>query len=152
MKLSEFILQPRGPYLFDHYLHSEEIPSPLGSFALEFQVNDASKRPPDDKMLEAIAILREAFQNDLQALTELVHQQYQAVAQDEYWREAVDLPLGLSSTEIAPLLTAKAISVSQNEIDEGDPNPGRIYMSPLWDEEHGLYFARIDDRWMKVDC
>lgn len=152
MRLSEFVLQPRGPYLFDHYIHQKKIQSPLGTFSLELYVNDASKRAPDEKMLAAIVALRDRFQADMHSLVSLVHQQYLLATEDEEWCEACDLPTGLSADELEPLLAGRAITVSQDEMDDDDSNPGRVYMSPEWDEEHGLYYARIENKWVQVDC
>lgn len=49
MKLSEFVLQDRGPYLFDTYLHPETIATPLGEFQMEMHVDDAATQPPTRK-------------------------------------------------------------------------------------------------------
>jgi hypothetical protein len=151
MKLSEFILQERGPYLFDHYIHPVACPSVLGNFVLEFQVDDAGKRPPDEKMLNAIVALRDAFLRDTSSLVTLVHGQYLLATRDDGWSNGCGLPIGLTEIQLEPLLNGGTITVSQDETDADEPNPGRVYMSPEWDEEHGLYVARIEDRWVKVD-
>jgi hypothetical protein len=152
MKLSDFVLQPRGAYNFDHYIHPMTIPSPLGDFSLELYVDSASRRPADQKMLAAIIALRQTFEDDMDSLVALVHQQYLNATEDEEWCDVCDLATGLSADELAPLLDGRAITVWQNETDGDNPNPGRIYMSPQWDEEHGLYFARVDNKWVQVDC
>lgn len=152
MKLSEFVLQSRGAGGFDSYLHPQTIPTPLGEFSLEFQVKNAARRPPDEKMLAAIITLRQALESDLHALVTLVHEQYLLAAEDEEWCEVCELPTGLGADELAPLLEGQTISVAQQETDADEPHPGRVYISPQWDQEHGLYVARIDDRWVLVDC
>lgn len=152
MNLSEFVLQPRGPYLFDHYIHPDAVPSPLGKFVLELHVDDAAKRTPDERMLHAILTLRDAFLSDTNSLVTLVYDQYLLATEDEEWCEVIELPIGLTENDLEPLLDTRTISVSQNETDSDEPNPGRVYMSPEWEEEHGLYLARIDGKWAQVDC
>lgn len=152
MELSEFELQPRGPYLFDHYIHPVMIPSPLGSFSLEFHVDNASRRPPGEKMLAAIVALRDAFQADMDQLVLLVHEEYLLAIDDEEWCEEIELPTGLRPEELEPLLSNQSMTISNFGEEEAVPDPGRVYMSPEWDEEHGLYFARLQGKWEKVDC
>src|SRR5262245_61756868 len=99
MNLSDFMLQPRGAYRFDHYVHPVTIPSPLGDFSLKLFVDNATRRPPDAKMLAAIGSLSQAFENNMDSLVSLVHQQYLNVTEDEEWCDMCDLPTGLSADE-----------------------------------------------------
>jgi|GEM_PF-6260649 len=146
MDLSEFILQPRGLFLVDHYQHPSRIRSPLGEFKMEFQVDDAKVRPPDERMLAAITALHDAFTKDSESLVDLVHEQYELATEDAEddpeWFEDMEIPVGLSRAELGPLLSARKLTVSQSKADSGDRCPGRVYMSPEWDAEHGWPLLR----------
>lgn len=103
-------------------------------------------------MLAAIVALRDAFQADMDRLVLLVHEEYLLATDDKEWCEMIELPTGLRPEELEPLLSNQSITVSDFGEEEEEPNPGRVYMSPEWDEEHGLYFARLQGKWEKVDC
>lgn len=153
MDLSEFILQPRGPYLFDHYQHPVRVESPLGAFTMEFHVDDAEMCPPNQRMLAAMTALRAAFIKDCESLVDLVHQQYELATEDAEedpeWFEDMEIPIGLSRTELAPLLSVRTITVSQFDTDSGNQFHGCIYMQPEWDAEHGLSFKRERNKWVR---
>lgn len=149
MDLDEFVLQPRGPYLFDHYTHPDRVGSPLGDFTLELHVDDANVRGPDERMLAAIASLRDAFVQHIDSLVELVFEQYQLATadydDDPEWFDDMEIPIGLTKSELEPLLGVRTLAVSRD-------STGVVYMSPEWDCEHGLSFARQNDSWIQVDC
>lgn len=154
VELSDFIIQPRGCFLFDFYIHPKPIQSVLGDFFLEFQVDDSVITPPSHEMLEVIILLSTAFKNDTMALALLVYQEYLLAVEDIEWCKECQLPVGLKLEEISPLLSQQTIGVSYDMMYE--PNidlisRGRVYMSPQWNEEHGLYVTRVNDKWEIVD-
>lgn len=104
-------------------------------------------------MLAAMSQLREQFVRDLPLLVKLVYEQYQLAISNEDWREVCDLPVGLKDSELEPLLETRILNVSRDAAWDDDPMiNSRVYLSPAWDEEHGLYFAFEDDEWQQVDC
>ena len=153
MKLADFVLQPRGPYLFDHYIHPETIPTPLGAFSLELMVDDAAEAPADEAMLAALVELRRAFEADLETIVQLVYEQYVMATSNDFWSDACNLKKGLQAHELAPLLENQTLSVSRDPGWGDRPEiSARVYMSPSWDEEHGLYFSHQDGEWVQEDC
>ena len=87
MNLSEFVVQPRGPYLFDWYRHRTPIPSPIGPFDIELQVKDSQQRAPDTRMLDAVSKLSHAFIRDVELIAERVLNEYRRVSEDIAWQE-----------------------------------------------------------------
>jgi len=150
MQQSDFIKQPRGPYKFDVYHHSKPIDSPLGAFIVELMMHDS--KPPDQPMLDMAQDLVTHFMTDKDRISELVYEQYLLASDDPDWLDSCDVPPGLRTNQIAPYLQARTLSVCRDLKDRTEAYSARVYMSPQWDEEHGLYFKREADGWIQTDC
>ncbi|NQV27007.1 MAG: hypothetical protein HQ518_21870 [Rhodopirellula sp.] len=151
MKLPEFRKLPRGPRAFDCYEHHTPIPSPLGEFTLELQM-DVDDTTPGQSMIDMAQDLASQFTADVERVTELLFAQYQLASEDPDWLGECGLPPGLSAGQLAPYLHVRALAVSHDKNDQVEPYSARVYICPQWDEEHGLYFKRDSDGWIQVDC
>ena len=96
--------------------------------------------------------LIDQFTTDKDRVTQLVFQQYKLVSADSDWLEDCEMPNGLDADQLGPYLRARTLSVSRDLDDRNEPYSARVYMSPQWDEEHGLYLKRDGDGWIQVDC
>ena len=151
MKLEDFVKQPRGPYRFDLYVHPDVVPSPLGEFVVELiaEVGQA----PADVMLEIARALVEQFTDDRDHITGLVFREYERACRMVAAGVPDDaIPRGLSISALGAYLDVRTLSVSCSPDDEEEPYPARVYLSPRWDSEHGLYFRFFEGEWEKVDC
>ena len=152
MLLTEFVLQPRGPYLFDWYLHRNRISSPIGPFDIELQIDDANRRPPDSRMLNAMSSLRDAFTRDIEMIANLVLTEYRRVANDPAWQDWYPFQNIKTYRGLQRHLRSRGLTVSQDEIDDRTKYPGAVYISPKWDIEHGLHYRRQKSGWVQTDC
>ena len=157
MRLSEFVRQPNEYGLHcDSYVHPESVSTPLGKFSVQLAiVASGAKKRPCLRMLEAARSLRSAFIDEIDAIVDLTYQQYlkacyapKPVLEDPHfpWQ---DIPKGRSRLELNDLLDSPTIIVNEHEVDE-EEFPGRIFMSPLWDQRNCLFFARVSNIWKHV--
>ncbi len=142
MNLTEFVLQPRGPYLFDWYRHRTPILSPIGPFDIELHVDDSQRRPPDTRMLDVVSTLSDAFKRDVELIAELVLNEYRRVSEDIAWQETYPFQKIKTYRGLQRHLRSRCLSLSQDEIDDRVKYPGVVYISPKWDIEHGIHYRR----------
>ena len=152
MNAFEFHKQPRGPFLFDFYKHPVSIPSPLGEFTVELQMAVGDTGPPDQAMIDTADDLVTQFTADEDRITKLVFEQYKTVSDEPDWLDECEIPLGLATDELGPYLHACTLSIRRDLDNRNEPYSARVHMLPQWDEEHGLYFKRGGDGWIRVDC
>lgn len=141
LKLSEFKLLARGPYSFDTWRHSKSVKSPLGDFTVVIQLAIGSQ--PTSSMVIAATSLVEHFDKDKELLSQKVFEEYLAVCADMFapeWLKGCGVPEGLQLSDLCAFVDQRTLTV------DGDLTM-TAYLSPKWDEEHGIYFDLIDGRW-----
>lgn len=146
MNAKDFVRRPRGPALFDCHQHPVAIPSAYGDFILELHTQmDA---PPTTAMIARAEELTERFRADEPYLCGLIYQSYSEICADPDWQDWLNdagVECGKPPEEIGGYLTAKTLVVDENLL-------ASAYMSPAWDQEHGLYFNLTPNGWVRGDC
>lgn len=138
MNISEFQKQPRGPYLFDHWVWNKRVRTPLGDFSVELQMlGDNDTNPPDDEMLKrAFELVRYAEAHG-DYLLDIVFGYYR-LAEESDWLDMADVPSGLSRETVSSQVREDRTLVVSRHLDWNEPYNSAIHIVPLWDEEHGL--------------
>ena len=151
MRLEDFTKQERGPYRFDWFQHSIKIPSALGRFSLELFVEMGGT--PNQGMIDAMQDLVDAFEAKKDEIAIKVFEEYRATMDsDPEWAESCDVPLNLEIEDLASVIERRALTVWDCLEDPDDLHSPRVYMSPQWDEEHGLYFKISNNDIERVEC
>lgn len=147
MKPEDFQKQPCGPYAFDFYYHPILIDTPLGEFQVELSMFDKNTHPPTQEMATAAESFVSWFKEDLGEALDLVFKSYQlACERDPDWVEACDVPLGLKLPHLTEYIGVRSLTISE-EHEEGSRYSACVYLSPQWDEEHGLSISKSDGHW-----
>ena len=150
MKLEEFLKQD-DPYPGDTYTHPDTASSPLGEFTLEMTVEEGAS--PDQDLLDRFQILVDQFVKDAEKITQLVHESYkESVEDDPDWFEEIGIPTDLRPDQLADHLETRSLTIDSEPDHRGEEFPARVYVSPVWDEEHGFYLRFDGSSWEQVDC
>jgi hypothetical protein len=150
MTLSDFTKQPRGPFAFDCWTANQAIPSPMGEFIVELQMGVGDNAPPDREMLRCAEELVALFRANVEIIHDKVFEHYQAVTAEGGWEGGCEVPADLDRLGMLAHLEVRTLTVSRVG-DEDEPYVSRVYISPAWDEEHGIYLAYRDGEWEFVD-
>lgn len=154
MNLHEFTAEPRGPCSFDTYRHHDTIETPIGSFTVELQVDDASQAPPDAQMLGALCEYVDAVANDNDTLIAAIFAAYREAASDKRWFSILELPDDLTINELPRLVHGGRVA-SERFADadlDTDVYHVAVHVQQDWDAEHGLHFVRENGEWLRTDC
>lgn len=137
MHIDDFKKQDRGPRLYDHWLHPDPIPTPLGPFFVELMPDGGE---PDIRMVEEAVSLVEFLRSNAQAIVNHVHEHYRHHIEHHEWMEECGVPLDLETSDLVPFLRVRSIVVER----DGGPPPtyeAWFYVSPQWDVEHAIYLS-----------
>src|SRR5262245_53573765 len=112
MTLSDFTKQPRGPYAFDFWIANQPIPSPMGDFTVELQMDVGDKAPPSDEMVRKADELVRLFRDQVETIHNMVFEHYKTVAEDGDWLELCGVATGLDRMGILEHLEVRSLTVS----------------------------------------
>lgn len=125
----EFEKAPRERRLADLWRARTPLDSPLGKFEIELDA------PPDDELLARANELIAAVANQHDAILRLIYASYERVADDRHWMKGCGVPRHLEPDQVTQYLRYRSISVHR---DQKGRTSGSIFISPLWDAEHGI--------------
>jgi len=138
MTAAEFEKQPRGPYLFDYWRWHKTVPTPLGDFAVEFQMlGDDDTNPPDDEMLRRASELVHYAGTHGDYILDIVFGYYRLASESD-WLEMAGVPRGLTRETVSSQVREDRTLVVSRHLDWAEPYDSVIHVAPLWDEEHAL--------------
>ena len=138
MTAAEFEKQPRGPYLFDYWRWHKTVPTPLGDFAVEFQMlGDDDTNPPDDEMLRRASELVHYAETHGDYILDIVFGYYRLASESD-WLEMAGVPRGLTRETVSSQVREDRTLVVSRHLDWAEPYDSVIHVAPLWDEEHAL--------------
>src|SRR5687767_4307820 len=100
MTLTEFQKQPRGPYAFDHWTWRKRVPTPLGDFAVEFQMGVGDTEPPDDEMLRRASELVRYAETHGDYILDIVFGYYRLAGESD-WLDMAGVPRGLTRETVS---------------------------------------------------
>lgn len=134
----DFEQQPRGSYLFNHWIAKQRVPTSLGDFSIEAQTPMHDTQPPDERMLAQMSILAAFVHANPDKILDKVYEHYQSASQEVEWMQDQDVPTDLSRVGLAPYIVTLSLVTDR---EEAEPT---IYVVPQWDEEHAIYLAVRD--------
>ncbi len=133
------------------HAHPDPVASPMGDFTVEMTVEEGAS--PDQTLFEKCRALVDQFVQDVDKITELLHESYRDVAEeDPDWFEEAEIPTDLRPDQLADLLETRSLTISSEPNHRGEEYPARVYISPEWDEEHGFYLKFAGSSWEQVEC
>lgn len=138
MQLTEFAKAPRGPYLFDFWVHPIAIPSPLGNFSVELFPETGE---PDVRMVEEASALVEFLQSQPEKVVSRVFEHYSRLLRDPNWLAACNVPADLSREDLSSFIQSRSLTVRRSDAGGKIVYENRIYVSPQWDIEHAIYLG-----------
>lgn len=138
MRLTEFVKAPRGPNLFDSWVHPTAIASPLGNFTVELFPETGE---PDVQMVQKAIVLVEFLQSRSEKVVSKVFEHYKRLLRDPDWLTECHVPVDLSRKDLSSYLQARSLMVHRSDDDGKRVYESRIYVSPQWDIEHAIYLA-----------
>jgi len=150
MTLSDFTKRSHGPYALDFWTAKQAIPSPMGEFTLELQMDVGDHSPPDSEMLRRADELVALFRVNVEVIHDKVFEHYQRLTDDGDWLEMCGVPADLDRDGILEHLEVRKLTVSRCG-DEAEPYPSRVYIDPSWDVEHSICLAHHDGAWEFVE-
>lgn len=133
----DFEKAPRGRRLSDHWRVRTPLDSPVGTFDIELDA------PPDDELLARANELIAAVTNQHGAILRLIYADYERAAEDRHWMKGCGVPRHLETDQVTQYLRYRAISVHR---DQKGRISGSIFISPLWEIEHGIYIGVMNGR------
>jgi hypothetical protein len=146
MRATDFVLQERGPYLFDRWQWPERVPTQLGNLVVELSTSDGGP-PPDDAMAAAAGELAEFAVANGGLLLDLIYSHYR-YAEENGWLDFWGVPGGLPRNGV--LSQVESIELSVRRGADGRPD-AVVYVNPRWDEEHKLHLNFPDGRIVTVN-
>ena len=131
----DFQMTNRGPRLLDRWLSKQPVPTPLGPFTVELY------QAPDDELLRHVNELVVFVSDAYDAILNVVYEHYLRTAEDKHWMKRCGVPRHLPDGEIAKYFRSRAVVVRRNRAAEV---AAAIYISPLWDTEHGINLGLVN--------
>ena len=138
MTVADFEKQPRGPRLFERWIGQQRITTPLGSFSIEFHMENDDTDPPDEEMLKRATELVSYTESHGDAILDIVFGHYLLTAEDRYWLEDCGVSRGVTRNRIAEYVRPDRSLVVARHLSSDQPYSSSISVVPLWDEEHAL--------------
>lgn len=139
MQLSDFRKEPKGPYLFEYWSSLSSLPSQIGRFNIELQMPEGSE--PDSQMLSEASQLASAFQGNASGVVAKVYEHYLEMQQHTEWLQECGVPEHLSVAELQNYIRSRSLVVSRDDHNGEPVYSSGVYVSPLWDIEHGIYLC-----------
>lgn len=152
MRVTDFRKQPRGGYAFDYWVWNRQVATPLGSFAVEFQMlGDGDSNPPDEEMIKRASELVKYAGEHGDYILDIVFGYYLYSAERHGWLEMFDIPRDLSRDKISVYVREDRTLVVSRHLDWDEPYDSSIHVVPLWDEEHALTLTFRDGAIVEVN-
>jgi hypothetical protein len=145
MHPEEFVLQKRGPYLFDRWQWKERVPTVLGDLIVELTSDDG--KPPDVALADAATELAEFAASNGDLLLDLIYGHY-LYAQENNWLDFWGVPHGLRRNRV--LSQVESVELTVRRGSDGRPDAG-VYVNPLWEQEHKLFLSFRDGQIVAVN-
>jgi hypothetical protein len=79
ISVEDFEQQPRGPFLFNHWIAKQRVPTPLGDFSVEARTPMNDPEPPDERMLQQVNMLAAFVLADPDKILDKIYEHYQTV-------------------------------------------------------------------------
>lgn len=137
LRVEEFEKQPRERRLFDLWSAKTPLDTPIGTFEIELN------SPPDAELLAHANELLHAVVSQHHVILKLIYANYLRAAEDRYWMKSCGVPRKLEEDQILGYLRSRSISVWRDS--KGRVSAG-IFVSPMWDVEHGIDIAVFEGR------
>ena len=118
--------------LVDIWIARRGFTTPLGHFEVDLDA------PPDLESLQVANDLIEFVSRETDAILRVVENDYQLAAEDKYWMKGCDVPHHLDKDQLTTYLRSRTISVRR---DQRGQVTGAIFISPMWDLEHGIHLG-----------
>ena len=147
LTVDSFRKLPRECFEFNRWAIDEGVLTSFGSFQVEAVTPLGDDAPPDGRMIDQANRLVGFVQRNEGAILDKIFEHYQLLVRDESWMESCDVPTNLGRTELSPYLVGLDITVDR---EEDEPI---LFVTPQWDEEHGIYLTvqgdaiEFTDRW-----
>jgi hypothetical protein len=136
LAITDFEKQPCGPYFFNRWVAAQQIPTPLGTFAIQFQMNDTN--PPENEMLLRASELIRFVETHGEQLLDIVYGHYLLTAEPPDWLESFDVPRGLNRAEVPAYISDHRLLVVSRHLNWKEQYRRVVFVDPLWDTEHKL--------------
>ncbi len=133
MSLKKFVLQDRGPYLFDCWQWPERVCTALGNLVLELETSDGEP-PPDVDMVLLAEELSEFAESNGALLVDLIYGHYR-FAEEKGWLSFWGVGPKLSRNQVLSQVRSVELRVWRG--DGGIPE-AEVFVDPRWDPEHKL--------------
>ena len=137
MTLADFQKQPRGAYAFDYWVCDKRVETPLGLFAVKFQMAVGDTNPPDEEMLRRASELVSYADTRGDYILDIVFGYYRLAGESD-WLDMAGVPRGLTRQTVSSQVRDDRTLVVSRHLDRDESYDSAIHVVPLWDEEHAL--------------
>lgn len=131
---ADFEQAQAGPRSMAVYRARVPLDNPLGPFEIELNA------PPDSELLGHVNALVAAVSNDYDTVLGHVYENYLLAAENKHWMKACEVPSRLRDNQVMQYVRSRSISVRRSRNGSLD---AEVFISPKWDQEHGLRLALI---------
>jgi hypothetical protein len=149
MRISDFVLEPRGSRLIDVWKHSRGASTPIGDFRFECIVDMDDK--PDEEMVAGIASVFDFVLRNPGRVLDALHEHYQGFSRDVEWMDCCGVPLGLAPRDLLPFVRWRSVSASKRSRGSSLTREHYIHISPAWDSEHDIFWGVNRDSLVPLD-